>query len=83
MEKQRELDEIKYKIEDVPPLGVSIILALQHILAAFAGIVAVPLVVSAALGLSVKDTTFMVSATIFASGITTIIQSKGIGPVGS
>lgn len=83
LKKQSEMDEIKYKIDDVPPLGVSIILALQHILAAFAGIVAVPLVVSAALGLSVQDTSFMVSATIFASGLTTIIQSKGIGPVGS
>lgn len=83
LEKQREMDEIKYKIEDIPPLEISIILALQHILAAFAGIVAVPLVVSAALGLSVQDTSFMVSATIFASGLTTIIQSRGIGPVGS
>lgn len=78
-----ELNRIKYGIEDVPPLGVSIILALQHILAAFAGIIAVPLVVCTALGLSVEHTSFMVSSTIFASGITTILQSKGLGPIGS
>lgn len=80
MEKE---DLIEYKMNDVPPMGVSIVLALQHILAAFAGIIAVPLVVCSALGLSVEDTSIMVGATIFASGITTILQSKGAGPIGS
>lgn len=75
--------QMVYGIDDKPPMGVSIVLALQHILAAFAGIIAVPLVVGSALGLDVKDTSFMVGATIFASGLTTIIQSKGVGPVGS
>lgn len=74
---------VKYKIEDVPPTSVAVVLAWQHILAAFAGIIAVPLVVSAALGFSVEETSFMVSATIFASGLTTILQSKGLGPVGA
>ncbi len=79
----RPMEELKYSIESVPPLGVSILLALQHILAAFAGIIAVPLVVCAALKLSVEQTTIMVGATIFASGLTTILQSRGLGPVGS
>ena len=56
-------DELKYSIESKPPIGVSILLALQHILA--------------------EQTTLMVGATIFASGITTILQSKGLGPIGS
>lgn len=55
-------DELTYKIEDIPPMNVSILLALQHILAAFAGIIAVPLVVCSALNLSVEDTSLMVSA---------------------
>ena len=76
-------NELKYSIEAVPPMGVSILLALQHILAAFAGIIAVPLVVCTALKLSVEQTSLMVAATIFASGITTILQSKGLGPIGS
>ncbi|MGT2865425.1 nucleobase:cation symporter-2 family protein [Streptococcus fryi] len=76
-------DEMLYGIEDQPPMAVTIVLALQHILAAFAGIIAVPLVVSSAIGLSVEDTTVMVSATIFVAGVATIIQSKGVGPVGS
>lgn len=74
---------VKYKIEDVPPTSVAVVLAWQHILAAFAGIIAVPLVVSAALGFSVEETSFMVSATIFTSGLTTILQSKGLGPIGA
>ncbi|HFI0463130.1 TPA: uracil-xanthine permease family protein [Streptococcus suis] len=80
---EKTQSNLLYGIEDKPPFGVALILALQHILAAFAGIVAVPLVVCSALGLDVEQTALMVSATIFASGITTVIQSKGVGPVGS
>ena len=39
---------VKYKIEDVPPTYCRRCLAWQHILAAFAGIIAVPLAASAA-----------------------------------
>ncbi|MGT2756435.1 nucleobase:cation symporter-2 family protein [Streptococcus ovuberis] len=76
-------DKMIYGIEDRPPLPITIILALQHILAAFAGIIAVPLVVGSALNMSVQEISFMVGATIFASGLTTILQSKGLGPIGS
>lgn len=75
--------EMIYRIDDKPPFAVSLLLALQHILAAFAGIIAVPLVIGSALNMSVEETSFMVGATIFASGLTTIIQSRGLGPVGS
>lgn len=75
--------DLLYQIDERPPLGVSIILALQHILAAFAGIIAVPLVIGSALKLPAQDTAFMVGATIFASGLTTIIQSRGVGFVGA
>lgn len=75
-------EEMKYGIDDIPPTNVSIVLALQHILAAFAGIIAVPLAVCGALHFSVEQTAWMVSATIFASGITTMIQAHGLGKVG-
>ncbi|MDG3141784.1 purine permease [Streptococcus suis] len=76
-------EQMLYTIDDKPPVGVSLVLALQHILAAFAGIIAVPLVVAGALQLSVEDTAIMVSASIFVAGLATILQSKGLGPVGS
>lgn len=69
-------------LEEKPPLPTSILLAFQHIVTAFGGIVAVPLVVGAALDLSIADIAFLVSATIFVSGITTFIQARGVGPVG-
>lgn len=83
MEKQVQEDKLLYGIEDRPPKEVTVLLALQHILAAFAGIIAVPLVVCSALGFDVQQTSLMVSATIFASGLTTILQSRGLGPIGS
>lgn len=78
-----EKNTLLYGLKEKPPLGTTVILALQHILAAFAGIIAVPLVVASALGLSVEDTSIMVSATIFAAGLATLLQSKGLGPIGS
>lgn len=74
---------ILYKIDDKPPLNVAILLGLQHIMAAFGGIVAVPLIVGGALGLPVEDMAFLVSAALLAAGITTYIQATGIGPVGA
>jgi len=38
-------DGILYKVDDRPPLNLSVVLAIQHIMAAFGGIVAVPLIV--------------------------------------
>lgn len=75
--------EILYKIDDKPPLTTSILLALQHIMAAFGGIIAVPLVVGGVLGLPVEDMGYLVSCALFAAGIATFIQAKGIGPVGA
>ncbi|KXG75114.1 nucleobase:cation symporter-2 family protein [Thermotalea metallivorans] len=74
---------ILYRIEDVPPLQVSILLAFQHIMAAFGGIVAVPLVVGGVLGLPVADLAYLVSAALFMAGVATFIQAKGIGKCGA
>ncbi|MTI67273.1 MAG: purine permease [Firmicutes bacterium] len=76
-------DQLKYKINDKPSLKVAIPLAIQHLVAVFSGIVAVPLVVGGVLGLSASEMTFFVNATLFMAGIATIIQAYGFGPVGS
>ncbi len=83
MDRSVQSSEITYKIDDKPPLGVSLILAFQHIIAAFGGIVAVPLVVGGALHLPIADMAFLVNASLLAAGIATFIQARGIGPVGS
>jgi len=76
-------NEIIYKVDDKPPLALSIVLALQHILAAFGGIVAVPLVVGQAIGVKIEDLSYLVSAAIFMAGLATFIQAKGIGKCGA
>ncbi|MGL5330141.1 MAG: uracil-xanthine permease family protein [Peptostreptococcaceae bacterium] len=72
-----------YQIDDRPNLQLSVLLGFQHIVAAFGGIVAVPLVVSGALGFDIQSTAMMVSAAIFVAGIATVIQARGVGKVGS
>jgi NCS2 family nucleobase:cation symporter-2 len=74
---------IFYKIEDRPPLFTSVVLGLQHVFAAFGGIVAVPLIVGGALGLPMEDRAFLVSCALFMAGVTTFIQAFGLGPVGA
>ena len=81
--KKTGTSSLRYKINDKPSLGVAIPLAIQHIVAAFSGIVAVPLVVGGALGLPIDDMSFLVNAALFMAGLATIIQAYGIGPVGS
>ncbi|MEO2507986.1 nucleobase:cation symporter-2 family protein [Clostridium paraputrificum] len=86
MEKDRQAvgsDELLYGINDKPKLATQILLGFQNIFAAFGGIIAVPLVISSALGLDGATSTAVLSATILASGIATIIQSKGIGRIGA
>ncbi|MBD7911687.1 nucleobase:cation symporter-2 family protein [Clostridium cibarium] len=76
-------DDLMYNIDDTPSTMVQILLGFQNIFAAFGGIIAVPLVVSNALGLDGKASTTILGATILASGIATIMQSRRIGPVGA
>ncbi|WP_132244722.1 nucleobase:cation symporter-2 family protein [Marinisporobacter balticus] len=75
--------EIIYKIDDKPPLHFSILLALQHIMAAFGGIVAVPLVIGGVLGLPINDIAYLVSAALFMAGVTTWLQARGLGKIGA
>ncbi|MGB3366095.1 MAG: nucleobase:cation symporter-2 family protein [Acidaminobacteraceae bacterium] len=72
--------ELIYKIDDKPPLAIAIPLAIQHIVAAFSGIVAVPLVVGGVLGLPFEQMTYLVNMALFMAGVTTVMQTVGFGP---
>ncbi|WP_258049582.1 nucleobase:cation symporter-2 family protein [Clostridium weizhouense] len=72
-----------YGVNDKPSFPTQILLGLQHIFAAFGGIIVVPLVISSALGFDVKTSTTLISTSILAAGIVTIIQARGVGPVGA
>jgi xanthine permease len=56
-------------------------LGLQHVLAMYAGAVAVPLILGGALGLTSQQITFLIAADLFTCGIATLLQSFGIGNV--
>lgn len=79
----KNLNNLKYGVEDNPRLATKILLGFQHIFAAFGGIIVVPLVISSALGFDIAISTAVISASILAAGIATIIQAKGMGRVGS
>ncbi|RUT56103.1 purine permease [Clostridium botulinum] len=72
-----------YGVNDKPKILMQILLGLQHIFAAFGGIIVVPIVISAALGFDAKISTALISSAILAAGVATFIQSRGIGPIGA
>jgi NCS2 family nucleobase:cation symporter-2 len=68
-------------VDDVPPIGTLAALGLQHVLAMYAGAVAVPLIVGGALisagRMNASDLPYLVTADLFVAGIATLIQSIG------
>ena len=56
---------------------------IQHILTMYGGIVAVPLIVGQAAGLSPADIGLLVTASLFAGGVATILQTIGLPQVGT
>lgn len=75
--------ELIYGLYDRPPIVESIFVAIQHVLAAFVGIVTPPLIICTSLGLDPANTSFIISMSLFASGVCTFVQCKTFGPVGS
>lgn len=75
--------ELIYGLHDKPPVIESMFVAGQHVLAAFVGIVTPPLIICTSLGIDPANTSFLISMSLFASGICTFIQCKTFGPIGS
>ena len=71
-----------YGLTDRPPIKDTLFAALQHLLAIFVAIITPPLIISGALGFDVETTSFLVSMSLFVSGIATFIQCKRFGGVG-
>jgi xanthine permease len=75
--------EIMYGIEEKPPRGESMLLGIQHILAAFLPNLAPALVIAGAVGLATGETTFLVQMALVFAGVATIVQNYPVGPVGA
>ncbi|MEO6790877.1 MAG: nucleobase:cation symporter-2 family protein [Ornithinibacter sp.] len=72
-----------HPVDEVLPVPQMFIYGLQHVLSMYAGVVAVPLIVGNALGLSGPEITYLVSAGLFISGLATILQTVGIWKLGA
>ncbi|MBH0238114.1 uracil-xanthine permease family protein [Methylobrevis albus] len=71
-----------YGLDDRPAPATSLLAASQHILASIVGIVTPTLVIGGVLGLG-EHVPYLISMSLFVSGVATFIQCRRIGPVGS
>lgn len=76
--------QAKHPVDQVLPWSQLLVYGLQHVLAMYAGAVAVPLILSFAIGLSQEQLIFLINADLFTCGIATLIQTLGLWrlPVG-
>ncbi|CFQ70634.1 transport protein%2C symporter [Yersinia similis] len=75
--------ELIYHLEDRPPLPQTLFAACQHLLAMFVAVITPGLLICQALGLPAEDTQRIISMSLFASGLASLLQIKTWGPVGS
>ncbi len=74
--------ELLYELDEKPPYGVTLFLAIQHMLASIGGIVAVPLIAGSAIELPPQDIVTLISASLLVSGVVTVVQCIGFKQIG-
>lgn len=79
----KEKNSLIYQLDGRPPLGTSIPLGLQHVLAMFVGNVAPIIIISGALKLPVEQKAFLIQCAMFVAGIASLIQAFPLGPIGA
>jgi len=72
-----------HPVDEVLPLPKMALYGLQHVLTMYAGVIAVPLIVGTALGLSGQQTTYLLSAGLFLAGLATLLQTLGVWKIGA
>lgn len=80
----KEVAQDTHPVDQMLPWGQLIVYGLQHVLAMYAGAVAVPLILSFAIGLSQDKLIYLINADLFTCGVATVIQTLGLWrtPVG-
>jgi NCS2 family nucleobase:cation symporter-2 len=66
-----------HPVDEVPPIRQLAAFGLQHVLAMYAGAVAVPLIVGGAMKLSPAELAYLITADLLVCGIATLIQCVG------
>ncbi|GHE71983.1 nucleobase:cation symporter-2 family protein [Streptomyces capitiformicae] len=67
-----------HPVDEVPPVRQLAAFGLQHVLAMYAGAVAVPLIVGGAMRLPPADLAYLITADLLICGIATLIQCVGV-----
>lgn len=75
--------EVRYDVEELPPLREAVPLGLQHVLAMFASNVTIPIIIAGVVGATTGQTAFLVQVALLVAGLTTMLQTFGVGPVGA
>lgn len=75
--------ELIYPLEARPPLPQALFAALQHLLSMFVAVITPALLICKGLNLPAEDTQQILSMSLFASGIASLLQIKTWGPIGS
>ena len=71
-----------HPVDEILPAPRLFALGLQHVLAMYAGAIAVPLLVGSALKLTPEQIIYLINADLFVSGIASLVQAVGFGPFG-
>lgn len=74
--------ELLFGLNDKPPVPVSILVAFQHVLASFVGIITPTLIIGGVLGLG-EHIPYLISMALIVSGVGTFIQARRFGPLGA
>ncbi|WP_376783281.1 solute carrier family 23 protein, partial [Mixta calida] len=65
------------------PAGKTFAWGMQHVLTMYGGIIAPPLIIGSAAGLSAADIGLLITAALFVSGAATLLQSLGLPGLGA
>lgn len=75
--------DLIYQLNDRPPLPQTLFAALQHLLAMFVAVITPSLIICQSLGVPADQTNTIISMSLFASGLSSFIQIRTFGPIGS
>ncbi|HGS4593985.1 TPA: uracil-xanthine permease family protein [Vibrio cholerae] len=75
--------DLAYQLNDRPPLPQTLFAALQHLLAMFVAVITPSLIICQSLGVPADQTNTIISMSLFASGLSSFIQIRTFGPIGS
>jgi uric acid transporter len=71
-----------HPVDEVLPVGSMAAFGLQHVLAMYAGIIAVPIILATAIGLPEEQLVYIINASFLCCGIATLVQTIGFWKVG-